>query len=210
MGTMKKSLASIFIGFLVLLFCQPAHADSKSLRVQNGLILPVQAKNLDAPSTLGRFSTGKAIALPASEKATGSEWVKRVWRVFPLLDTLFSTKSLRIEKVNTWHEYPGYGKIQNAETILYKAPKTFASRKLGSQDHLGISLDRRVGLSKAWKLSLDVGIDLRHGPDIASETGGVTEAVSVLQTEWSRQKQDLSDPLRGAASFIGLGITCRF
>lgn len=207
---MKKSLASIFIGLLVLLFFQPAHGDSRNLRTQNALFYTMQVKNGPVASNLGLFSAKKHIVLPSSEKLIRHEHGKRGPNGFPFLDAFFSAKAQWIEKLNTWGEYLGYGKIESTEAVLYRASKTCDPMKLKSHDCLGLSLNHKVGQSKVWKLSLDLGVDFKYGRDIGSETGSLTEPAPALQTELNRQQQDLSDPLKRTAPFIGLGITCRF
>jgi len=198
---MKKSFAAVIAGaFLTLIMCQAGYADSSPPFLPKGHLSPPRGKVVGVPSAT-RFLKKNDFALLPLPFLFG-EMTKRYGAFFSLKE--------RVEKAPIGNGCPTYSGTQSEESSINRVRRMLDSNQLSSQEYMGISLNRGVGNTKKWKLSLDMGIALANESGLFRNTRNSNDASPAFQTDPGGQETDFLDQIRNGSPFIGLGLSCRF
>lgn len=76
--------------------------------------------------------------------------------------------------------------------------------------HVGIDWGHGIGENNKWVVSFDLGITLQGFPNLHRDSDASVTTNPNLLADLDREKHDLTDQIKNASPFFGLGITFNF
>jgi len=110
-------------------------------------------------------------------------------------------------KEKTWHEY-AFDPTALMPAGLGIREATIDFGKLAP--HVGIDWGHGLAENNKWVVSFDLGITLQGSPSFHRDSDGSVTTNPNLLAHLDREKQDLTDQIKNASPFFGLGITFNF
>jgi len=205
----KRWSVLLLVAFLLaLVLFRVAYADYRRFAVSEELSTLFLGKNFTTWLTCSPFtSTGLDCQNLSFIRTRGIA-------EYNLFDSDFSFKKSSLVssselngKEKTWYEYAfDPTALMPAELGIREATIDFA--KLAP--HMGIDWGHGIGENNKWVVSFDLGITLQGFPNLHRDSDASVTANPNLLADLDREKQDLTDQIKNAFPFFGLGITYKF
>ena len=206
---MKRwSVLLLFAFLLALVFFRVAYADYRRFAVSEELSTLFLGKNFTTWLTCSPFtSTGLDCQNLSFIRTTGIAEYNLFGSNFSFRKSSPLSSSELNGKEKTWYEYAFDPKaLLPAELGIREATIDFA--KLAP--HVGIDWGHGIGENNKWVVSFDLGITLQDSPNLHHDSDASVTTNPNLLADLDREKQDLTDQIRNASQFFGLGITYKF
>ena len=206
---MKRwSVLLLFAFLLALVFFRVAYADCRRFAVSEELSTLFLGKNFTTWLTCSPFtSTGLDCQNLSFIRTRGIAEYNLFDSDFSFRKSSLLNNSELNGKEKAWHEYAFDPKaLMPAELGIREASIDFG--KLAP--HVGIDWGHGIGENNKWVVSFDLGITLQGFPNLHRDSGGSVTTNPNLLANLDREKQDLTDQIKNAFPFFGLGITYKF